>query len=424
MASDFEKKHSDSTISINSSRRSFLKRVGTLGAASLVAPWIPRTLAADALALNPSTGRIMPGSTPIKHVVIACQENRSFDEYYGFAPFVGSYGLPPGWTQPDGHGGQVAPYHFGNSITPDIAHDWRSIHSEIDNGAMDGFYITDGNNCMGYYDSGDLGYYYSLFNDYTLCVNYFCSMPSDTFPNRLYMAAGTAGGNTTNNIGAGSLNYPNILDVLNYFKISFKVYNIPHFQSLLFGSNNAFQLFKRWKNDSRIHASQTDYMNDLANETFPQVAFVVPATLNSEHPLTNIQTGQAMQQGMIQALQNSSYWASSAYFLTYDEGGGYFDHVAPPVFDAYGAGVRVPMWVISPYAKKSNLQATAYEHCSTLKFLEKIFALPTLASVNHQFDQRTPGKNNDAANGQQYGPPAPPRDGLSFIGDLTECFNF
>src|SRR5690348_4044287 len=188
MASDFEKKHSDSTISINSSRRSFLKRVGTLGAASLVAPWIPRTLAADALALNPSTGRIMPGSTPIKHVVIACQENRSFDEYYGFAPFVGSYGLPPGWTQPDGHGGQVAPYHFGNSITPDIAHDWRSIHSEIDNGAMDGFYITDGNNCMGYYDSGDLGYYYSLFNDYTLCVNYFCSMPSDTFPNRLYMA--------------------------------------------------------------------------------------------------------------------------------------------------------------------------------------------------------------------------------------------
>jgi len=59
-----------------------------------------------------------------------------------------------------------------------------------------------------------------------------------------------------------------------------------------------------------------------------------------------------------------------------------------------------------------------------LKFLEKIFALPTLASVNHQFDQRTPGKNNDAANGQQYGPPAPPRDGLSFIGDLTECFNF
>src|SRR6266571_739239 len=87
---------------------------------------------------------------------------------------------------------------------------------------------------------------------------------------------------------------------------------------------------------------------------------------------------------------NSSTWKNSALFLVYDEGGGFFDHVAPPRVDAYGLGFRVP----------------------------------SLASVNHQFDTSTPGANNDAANGQAVGPPAPPRDGLPHIGDFSEAFDF
>ena len=115
---------------------------------------------------------------------------------------------------------------------------------------------------------------------------------------------------------------------------------------------------------------------------------------------------------------SSSIWSSSAYILTYDEAGGYFDHVAPPVLDAYGAGIRVPTWVISPHAKPAHIGPTVYERSSVLKFLEVVFGLSTLSSVNHQFDTSTPGTNNAAANGALTGPPAPPRDGLKSIGKL------
>jgi phospholipase C len=81
--------------------------------------------------------------------------------------------------------------------------------------------------------------------------------------------------------------------------------------------------------------------------------------------------------------------------------------------------------VISPYAKPSHLEGTRYDHVSTLKFIERVFDLPTLASVNHRFDVSTPGgPNNEAAKGAETGPPAPPRDGLGSIGDLMECFSF
>jgi phospholipase C len=90
-----------------------------------------------------------------------------------------------------------------------------------------------------------------------------------------------------------------------------------------------------------------------------------------------------------------------------------------------GAGFRVPTWVISPFAKKLHLEATIYEHSSLLKFIERVFDLPTPASLNHQFDAQTPGAPvNAAANGAAYGPPAPPRDSRIDIGDMTQCFRW
>ncbi len=127
---------------------------------------------------------------------------------------------------------------------------------------------------------------------------------------------------------------------------------------------------------------------------------------------------------VIQALMNSSAWKNSVLFLTYDEGGGFFDHVAPPQVDAYGLGFRVPMLIISPYARRGYVSGQLYEHSSILKFIERRFGLPSLASVNHQFDTSTPGTNNDAAQVQDLGPPAPPRDRLTQIGDFSEVFDF
>ena len=409
-------------------RRTFLKGVGVLGAAGVAAPVLSSGRALAQVTARSRSAQAAALETPLRHVIIDCQENRSFDHYFGFAPFAGSSGVPSGYSQPDGSGGNVAPFEFTSLTTPDIGHSWNSVHSEWDSGKMDGFYTTDGINCMGYYTAAELPYYYSLFDDFTLCGNYFCSLLGPTWPNRFYLAAGTSGGITTNGVwGYGVFDYPIILDLLEAAGVTWKVYNIG-WDSVPFGNtDNVFVFWQRWAHDQRTLGSKGDYLNDLKLGRLPQVSFIVPSFARGwdEHPPADVSVGMGIQQQLITALQESSAWQSSAYILTYDEHGGYFDHVAPPRFDAYGAGIRVPTWVISPFARKSHLETTVYEHTSTLKFLETVFGLPTLASVNHRFDESTPGgPNNEAAAGNAAGPPAPPRDGIPEIGNLMECFAF
>jgi phospholipase C len=405
------------------SRRGFLKGAGSLALGATLGG-----LAAPASATSGGARRGRRATFPIEHVVIDCQENRSFDHYYGYAPWVGEYGVPAGFSQPDGHGGKVRPFHLNSTSSPDVGHSWDAIHREWDFGRMDGFFTTDGRQAMGYYTEADLPYYYRLFQTSTLCVNYFCSMLGPTYPNRFYLVGGTSGGITTNGIyGYGVLDYPIILDLLEAAGVSWKVYNIG-FDDVPTGySDNVFVFFKRWANDPRARAGRRAYFRDLERGTLPQVSFVIPSYTRGwdEHPPADIQVGMRIQKHLIQALQESEHWASSAYILTYDENGGYFDHVAPPQVDAYGLGMRVPTWVISPYAKKRHLEPTIYEHVSILKFLETLFDLPTLASINHRFNERTPGgPNNEAASGYRFGPAAPPRDRLDVIGNLMECFDF
>src|SRR6185312_245290 len=176
--------------------------------------------------------------------------------------------------------------------------------------------------------------------------------------------------------------------------------------------------------DPRLDADEDDYYADLKAGRLPQVSFLITESLISEHPPADIHTGQDKMAEIINALIASSAWKRSAFFLTYDEGGGFFDHVAPPQLDAYGLGHRVPTLVISPYARRGYLSGQLYEHSSILKFIERRFGLPSLASVNHQFDHSTPGSNNDAANGHPTGPAFPPRDGNPRLGDFYEAFDF
>jgi len=356
---------------------------------------------------------------PIDTIVVDCQENRSFDHYYGFAPFVGKHGVPHGYTQPDGAGGTVAPFHFTSLTTNDIRHFWSAVHAEWNDGRMDGFYTADGIDCMGYYTGEDLPFYYGLHRDYTLCVGYFCSVLGPSFPNHLYLAAGTSGGVTTNDVGAlGLLDYPCILDLLDAAGVSWKVYNGDQ-------DPNVFQFFARFGQDRRARATVADYLDDANRGRLPGVSFIFPSSglRLDEHPPADVSRGMRLQQQMIEALMDGPQWHRAAYILTYDEHGGYFDHVPPPQADAYGLGIRVPTWVISPHAKPGHLETTVFEHASILKLIERTFDLPTLASVNHMFDQRTPGgPNNEAANGAAHGPPAPPRDGVPWIGDMTQCF--
>ena len=393
-------------------RRTFLKAAGALGLAGLAAPVMPGLAATFVKRRN-----------PIQHIIIDLQENRSFDHYYGFAPFAGAFGVPAGYTQPDGSGGSVAPYHFTSLSTPDIGHSWTATHREWNGGAMDGFFTTDGINAMGFYTAQDLPFYYSLHDTSTLCVNYFCSLLGPTWPNRFYTAAGTSGGITTNGIwGYGVFDYPIILDLLDAANVSWKVYNVG-MDSVPFGNtDNVVVFWKRFANDQRAHRPKQEFFQDLKQDTLPNVSWIIPSFARGwdEHPPADVSVGMGIVQELVDGLRNSSSFASSAYIHTYDEAGGYFDHVAPPQVDAYGLGIRIPTWIISPFAKPGHLEPTVYEHTSTLKFIEAVFNLPTLASANHMFDAGTPTGGNYQAGGA----PAPPRDNLASIGSLMECFAF
>jgi phospholipase C len=408
------------TASRQIDRRRFLRGAGVVGAATLLGPALNREWAFARSRTSPAT--------PLEHVIISCQENRSFDHYFGYSAFAGAYGPPAGYSQPDGSGGTVAPWHLTSLTSPDIGHSWDAVHGEWNEGAMDGFYTTDGIEAMAYYTAAELPYYYSLFESSTLCANYFCSVLGPTWPNRFYLAAGTSGGITTNGVwGFGVFDYPIILDLLDAAGVTWKVYNIG-WDSVPYGNtDNVFVFWKRYANDQRTRGSKGSYLNDLKRDRLPQVSFIIPSYARGwdEHPPADVSVGMGIQQELITALQHSSAWDSSAYLITYDEHGGYFDHVPPPRFDAFGAGIRVPTWVVSPFAKARHLEPTVYEHSSTLKLLEAVFDLPTLASVNHRFDTSTPGgPNNEAAVGSGSGPAAPPRDGLSSIGNMLECFEF
>ena len=408
--------------SVRQSRRRVLQQLGMLTGASLAfgtgAYSVSRAFASS---IGPEND-----ANPIKHVLIACQENRSFDEYFGYYPRAGKFGVPSNYSQPDGNGGTVTPHHNFFSMSGDLTHSWQAIHSEWNHGKMDGFVTTDGSAALGYYDGSDLPYYYRLADAFTLCGNYFCSLLGPTAPNRLYLWTATSGGNTSNSISEGSLNWPTIVDLLDAHKVTWKCYNL----GLGLGSTarlegfNALTFFKRWQDDARLQFKEDDYYEDLSARTLPQVSFLITESLISEHPPFSIQSGQHKMADVINALIHSSSWTSSALFFTYDEGGGYFDHVAPPQVDAYGLGFRVPALVVSPWARRGSVSGKLYEHSSILKFLERLFGLPTLASVNHQFDTSTPGQNNDAAHGASRGPAAPPRDALKQLGDFFEAFDF
>jgi phospholipase C len=367
--------------------------------------------------------------TPLRHVVISMQENRSFDQYFGYAPWIGSYGPPAGYTQPDGLGGGVAPYHYESRSTPDVPHGWNAVHEQWNGGAMDGFYTNAGIWALGYYTAADLPFYYSLHDSSTLCVNFFCSVLGPTWPNRFYLAAGTSGGITTNGVwGYGIFDYPIILDLLDAAGVTWKVYNLG-WDSVPYGNtDNVFVFWKKYAHDARTLGSKGSYLNDVRKGLLPQVSFIIPSYARGwdEHPPADVSIGMGLQEELITALRESPIWESSAYIVTYDEHGGYFDHVEPPVLDAFGAGVRIPTWVVSPYAKPGYLDPTAYDITSILKFLERLHGLPTLASVNHLFDAGTPvgGNYQAAAPGATVGPPARPRDDRTDIGDLFNAFDF
>src|SRR5581483_3999916 len=167
------------------SRRRVLRNLGVLAGAGLALGGgygIARHAAASV-----AGGVTQAPPVPIDHILIACQENRSFDTYFGYYPRADTFGVPQGYTQPDGRGGRVSPHHFFFPLSGDPSHNWQSIHRAWNRGRMDGFYTTDGRTALGYYDGSDLAYYFALADHFTLCGRYFGSVLGPPVPNRLVL---------------------------------------------------------------------------------------------------------------------------------------------------------------------------------------------------------------------------------------------
>lgn len=346
----------------------------------------------------------------VQHIVVLMQENRSFDHYFGQLPSQGQprvNGEPANASNPnplDPSGPPIPAFHKTTTCeVADLNHSWTGTHNEYDNGKMDGFTTANvdpkdptGSRTMGYYDQRDLPYYYVLDNTFAIGDHYFSDVLGPTFPNRFYLLAGTSFGHIRNDfpdLSGPGFTQRTVFNLLDEAQVSWKVYYSQLPFAGLFGY-------------VRAHAAGhllpvSQYFTDAAAGTLPQVAFVDPVFVapnnveTDEHPPSNVQVGENFTSNVISALFKSPDWSSSAMFLTYDEHGGFYDHLPPPsavipddippmllpgdtpaAFDRYG--IRVPVTVISPFAKAHFVSHKVNDHTSILRFIETRFDLPAL----------------------------------------------
>ena len=250
---------------------------------------------------------------------------------------------------------------------------------------------------MGYYNATDLPFYYGLYNTFATNDHYFSSTLTQTFPNRLYLYAGTSFGHIRNDVAHST--QKSVFETLDAGFVSWKIYS-DQTGALSFGGI----LFKYVNDRKAQHVfPMSQYYADAAAGTLPNVSFVDPKFLDTpkvesdEHPPSNVQVGQKFVADVINGLMASPNWSSSALFLTYDEHGGFYDHVAPPeapkpdnippmlqsgdtpgAFDRYG--IRVPTVVVSPFSKSHYVSHVVDDHTSILRFIELRFGLPALTN--------------------------------------------
>jgi phospholipase C len=341
------------------------------------------------------TGTTAADLFAIKNVVVVLQENHAFDNYFGTYPGAeGTAGKGICLPQAPGSTKCVAPFH-DPSLTPvDMSHNWTTAHKDYDGGKMDGFVYSEGNKeTMGYYDGGDLPHYWKAAQEYVLCDRYFTSVMSESFPNHLYLVAGTAGGIIDDRVPA-TLSFSPIFEQLDQKGISWKVY-----------SSNTTWL----QNFAYVQSSPTAKANfvsagafttDVEKGNLSRVSWIIGAVGGDEHPPKNVQTGQNyVASSIVNNLGTSKYWDSVAIFVAWDDFGGFYDHVAPPQVDNYGYGFRVPCLVISPYAREGFVDSTVKDHTSILRFIEDIHGLAPLSTrdaaangMAEAFDFSQPGR--------------------------------
>ena len=394
--------------------------------------------AAAFMALSAAPARPAPPKTPIHHFITLMQENHTFDNYFGTYPGVD--GIPSGACVPlDPRKGKTPcfkPFHIGtNSIAPrDLDHSAATYRLQYDDGRMDGFISAlkrrnqDGRLALGYRDGDDLPYYWNLADEYTLYDRFFSSAGAGSFLNHVYWVSASPAQGFDRVPPGGLGNLPTIFDRLQKAGVSWKFY-VQNYEPRLnfrtigkFPGNRASQViwvpilnYARYVDDPEIMkhvVPLSQYFKDAENGRLPAVSYIAPSG-PSEHPPSNLLSGQAFVRGLINALVDSPDWKSSAFLLAYDDWGGWYDHVKPPQVDNYGYGFRVPALLVSPYARQGFVDNTTLDFTSILRFIEDNWDLAPLTSRD--------AKANSIAGGFDF--TAPPRP-ASFVsahrGELEE----
>ncbi len=403
------------------SRRAFLGG-GAAFAAAVAAGCASGGSGPDGAGGASSAGAASTASTPaatvtdadlraIDHVVLLMQENRSFDHYFGMRPGVRGYAdaevttLPDGrpvWFQPsaDHPDGYVLPWHLDETaarecilgVDPDRSITVQGWHD----GAMDRFLAEQQPVAMGYLTRDDLPYYWALADAFTVCDGYHSSVLSQTNPNRLYyMSAtidpgGTQGGPELSNDGRRFrwTTYPERLEDAG---VSWRVYHdVDDFD------DNVLKFFARFEDAPRSsplfdnamrNRPLSAFLDDARSGNLPQVSWVVGTTPASEHPPNPPALGEDYTaQCLAAVMADPDAWAKTLFVFHYDEHGGFFDHVPPPVPEPgtadefvdgvpIGLGLRVPAVIASPFSRGGRVVSDTFDHTSTLLFLERRFGV-------------------------------------------------
>ncbi|MCI4352632.1 MAG: alkaline phosphatase family protein [Thermoplasmata archaeon] len=311
----------------------------------------------------------------ISKIVIVLQENHTFDNYFGTYP-ASDGTLGKGLRLPISRGGPPAAGPTRSPTLTPVAlnNNWNAAHADYDAGKMDGFVYTEGNeSTLAYFERSDLPRYWAAADNYVLCDRFFTSAMTQSAPNHLFLVAGTCGGIIDNHLPA-ALPFPPIFAQLDAHGIAWKVYGFANYYE-------SFAYVQQTPGAKARFSPATQFTLDVASGALADVSWIIGAAGGSEHPPANVQTGQnGVADGVINPLGKSPYWPSLALFVTWDDYGGFYDHVPPPQVDAFGYGFRVPCLVISPYARRGFIDHTVNDHTSILKFVETQYSLSPLST--------------------------------------------
>jgi len=390
-------------------RRDALKTLGGLAGAAGMARFLP--------GCGDGGGDDRP--VGITTYVYMMMENRTYDALLGARALEGlpGDGLRPEFSNPDLDGKPVAPYPAPVDMGTDVAtvcdadppHSWGPAHNAFNGGAMNGF-LTEYQKRQGIGATETMKYLtrahqpitWALADAYTTCDRWFASVMGPTLPNRAFWHTGTSFGLDSNSAvlsAFASVPVPTIYNRLVERGVDWAYYfgNLavaallaqPGPYQLDIGPNDGTGNVRRF-GDARFGVGQ--FFKDAAAGTLPSVVYIDPAFgVNDDHPPSHPILGQELVAAVYTALARSPQWNNVMLVITYDEHGGYFDHVPPPMttddtlakFGVDGfqqLGFRVPALVIGPYAKQSYVSSVTYDHTSALRHLQQTFDLAPLTA--------------------------------------------